>query len=88
MRAPRSTTSPAGFRLILILTCLLLLCSSFFNAAYCAQDLQLIELSGKMIGPGQRAMGEFDYLTSGHKYRLMPNTKALLSNLDGSKAMP
>ncbi len=46
-------------------------------------DLQLISIQGKIIGPEGQALEEYDYIKAGLRYRLLPQSQAELSSLDG-----
>lgn len=46
-------------------------------------SLQVINLTGRLTGP-EGDLGEYDYLESGPRYRLMPGAQVELSTLDGT----
>jgi len=47
--------------------------------------LQLIKIEGDFLDPAGKPVAEYDYLESGHKYRLLPGARIELSTLDGQR---
>jgi len=48
-------------------------------------ELQVISIEGRFLDSAGRPVEEYDYLESGHKYRLLSNTHVQVSTLDGKK---